>query len=221
VFVSTLFASDPFAGRWELNTASSSGVFPKDETVVIHEASGKLKVWVIITPSDPSDPPITIRYQAPANGGEGRIEEGPYESVSLRRTTKNMIEVTYVRGKEVRVYARQRHEERQGHDIRRERRGFGGQTPSHGSWYLKRSSWPTAAGLQHDLDEKGIAKTAREEKIRQRDEKLKQAAENARMAKLYREQILKEPKAPEGFVPLGTIAPAKKEVREEVGSFGD
>jgi len=42
------------------------------------------------------------------------------------------------------------------------------------------------------------------------------------MAKLYREQVLKEPKAPEGFVPLGTIAPAaKKETREEVGSFGD
>jgi uncharacterized radical SAM superfamily Fe-S cluster-containing enzyme len=78
-----------------------------------------------------------------------------------------------------------------------------------------------AAGLQHDLDDKGIAKNAREEKIRSRDEKLKQAAENARMAKLYREEILKEPKAPEGFVPLGTIAPAKKEVREEVGSFGD
>ena len=56
---------------------------------------------------------------------------------------------------------------------------------------------------------------------RQRDAKLKQAAEDARMAKLYREHVLKEPKAPEGFVPLGTIAPAKKEDREEVGSFGD
>src|SRR6266436_5558743 len=78
-----------------------------------------------------------------------------------------------------------------------------------------------AAGLQHDLDDKGIAKTAREEKTRLRDEKLKQAAENARMAKLYREQILKEPEAPQGFIPLGAIAPAKKEEREEVGSFGD
>ncbi len=82
-----------------------------------------------------------------------------------------------------------------------------------------------AAGLQHDLDEKGIAKTAREEKIRSRDEKLKQSAENARMAKLYREQILKEAPAPQGFVPLGSIAPttpaAGKEAREEVGSFGD
>jgi 7,8-dihydro-6-hydroxymethylpterin dimethyltransferase len=79
-----------------------------------------------------------------------------------------------------------------------------------------------AAGLQHDLDDKGIAKNAREEKTRQRDEKLKQSAENARMAKLYREQILKEPAAPEGFVPLGSIVRAKKEeAREEVGSFGD
>jgi len=81
--------------------------------------------------------------------------------------------------------------------------------------------WRSRPGLQHDLDDKGIAKNAREEKIRSRDEKLKQSAENARMAKLYREQVLKEPKAPEGFVPLGTIAPVKKDAREEVGSFGD
>ncbi|MEO7650017.1 MAG: radical SAM protein, partial [Bryobacteraceae bacterium] len=86
-----------------------------------------------------------------------------------------------------------------------------------------------AAGLQHDLDDKGIAKTAREEKIRARDAKLKQSAENARMAKLYRQEVLKEAPAPEGFVPLQSlgmaagsgIAPAKQEKREEVGSFGD
>jgi len=81
-------------------------------------------------------------------------------------------------------------------------------------------------GLQHDLDEKGIAKTAREEKKRQRDEKLKQAAEDARMAKLYREHVLGE-KPVEGLVqidmPINGAAHAKKEeeVREEVGSFGD
>jgi uncharacterized radical SAM superfamily Fe-S cluster-containing enzyme len=80
-------------------------------------------------------------------------------------------------------------------------------------------------GLQTDLDEKGIAKTAREEKKRSRDEKLKQAAENAAMEKLYREHVLGE-KPVEGLVqinmPLTGIAPAKKdEVREEVGSFGD
>ena len=84
------------------------------------------------------------------------------------------------------------------------------------------------ADIQHDLDSKGIAKTAREEKKRQRDAALalKQKAEDEKMAKLYRQHILKEAPAPEGFVPLATLGvPSKKTVeveeREEVGSFGD
>ncbi|MGH9659133.1 MAG: radical SAM protein, partial [Bryobacteraceae bacterium] len=77
-------------------------------------------------------------------------------------------------------------------------------------------------GVQTDLDKLGIAKTAREEKTRARDEKLKQTAENARMEKLYRQHVLKEAPAPEGFVPLATLgAPKKAESREEVGTFGD
>ena len=55
------------------------------------------------------------------------------------------------------------------------------------------------------FDKSGIAKNAREEKIRARDAKLKQEAENAKMAALYRKEVLGE-KAPEGgFVPLGAI----------------
>lgn len=78
---------------------------------------------------------------------------------------------------------------------------------------------------QTDLDELGIAKNAREEKIRARDLKLKvqQEAENARMAKLYREVVLKEQK-PEGFVGIEDLmaAPAKKKAaEEEVGAMGD
>jgi hypothetical protein len=63
---------------------------------------------------------------------------------------------------------------------------------------------------QHDLDRLGVAKNAREEKLRARD---------ARMAKLYREVVLKEPPAPD----LVQIRPAGAEVeeREEVASFGD
>ena len=78
---------------------------------------------------------------------------------------------------------------------------------------------------QKDLDKLGIAKTAREEKTRARDEKLKQQ-ENERMAKLYRQHVLKEEPG-EALVQL-TPAPAKakaaaasEERREEVGSFGD
>src|SRR5438309_3661740 len=83
------------------------------------------------------------------------------------------------------------------------------------------------AGRNTTLDDLGIAKTAREEKTRARDQKLKKSAEDARMEALYREHNLKEPK-PEpqgGFLPLGGTAPAApkaeatQEKKEEV--FGD
>jgi hypothetical protein len=76
--------------------------------------------------------------------------------------------------------------------------------------------------VQHDLEKIGVAKTAREEKLRARAERLKQEEENQRMAKLYRKHVLKEPEG-EGLVSL--IAPAKPKPapkkEEEVGSFGD
>jgi hypothetical protein len=49
----------------------------------------------------------------------------------------------------------------------------------------------------------------------------KKAAEDARMAKLYREVVLKEKPVESGFVPLNSLAPVKKEEAKEVGSFGD
>jgi 7,8-dihydro-6-hydroxymethylpterin dimethyltransferase len=68
------------------------------------------------------------------------------------------------------------------------------------------------AEANHTLDELGIAKNAREEKIRARDsksaaEKLKQEAENANMARLYREHVLGE-KPVDGLVRLDAIRPA-------------
>ena len=87
-----------------------------------------------------------------------------------------------------------------------------------------------ASEEQHDLDRLGIAKNAREEKIRARDAKLKDRQEQERMMKLYREHVLKEQPKPE-LVQIGAMipatAPAAKpaakpaEEREEVGSFGD
>ena len=84
---------------------------------------------------------------------------------------------------------------------------------------------------QTNLDEAGIAKTAREEKIRARDEKLRQQQENERMAKLYRQVVLKEQET--GLVQIGVApaassgplvmpeTPATPKKEEEVGSFGD
>ncbi len=76
---------------------------------------------------------------------------------------------------------------------------------------------------QHDLDDLGIAKTAREEKKRARDAKQKEDAENARMLAMYKEHVLGEKPTP-GMVPLSAIAPAAPkpaEKTEAVGSFGD
>src|SRR5437588_11511288 len=61
------------------------------------------------------------------------------------------------------------------------------------------------AGRNTTLDEQGIASTAREEKLRARDEKMKKNAEDARMEKLYREHNLKEPQPEDGFTPLPVI----------------
>ncbi len=61
---------------------------------------------------------------------------------------------------------------------------------------------------QHDLDKLGIAKNAREEKLRARDAKQKNdPAYNARMAELYREVVLKEKpvQSENGFIPLGAL----------------
>jgi uncharacterized radical SAM superfamily Fe-S cluster-containing enzyme len=46
--------------------------------------------------------------------------------------------------------------------------------------------------VQKDLEERGIAKNAREEKLRAQKERMEQAKENERMARLYRQHILKE-----------------------------
>jgi predicted kinase len=49
-----------------------------------------------------------------------------------------------------------------------------------------------AAGKQTDLDDAGIAKTAREEKLRARAEAKKKDPQDAQMEALYRQHVLKE-----------------------------
>jgi uncharacterized radical SAM superfamily Fe-S cluster-containing enzyme len=79
--------------------------------------------------------------------------------------------------------------------------------------------------VQHDLDKLGIAKTAREEKLRARDERLRQQKEEetARMMALYKKHVLQEPEA--NLVQIGGIAAAPKTEEapkeEEIGTFGD
>jgi hypothetical protein len=79
------------------------------------------------------------------------------------------------------------------------------------------------AAANDTLDKLGIAKTARDEKFRAREARLKQQAEHDRMMTLYRQHVLSEKPAAGGFVPLNSVAPAsstcaeqKPELREEV-----
>jgi tetraether lipid synthase len=68
-----------------------------------------------------------------------------------------------------------------------------------------------AAGKQTDLDELGVAKNARDEKLRAR----KQQQENERMAALYRQHVLKEA-APEPVITITGLGGKKKPAVQDV-----
>jgi uncharacterized radical SAM superfamily Fe-S cluster-containing enzyme len=85
---------------------------------------------------------------------------------------------------------------------------------------LKLNAEHVNAEEQHDLDKLGIAKNAREEKMRAREARLKQEAENARMERLYRQHILGE-KPQEGFVPVDTLGGIKPAPKKEEPVMGD
>jgi uncharacterized radical SAM superfamily Fe-S cluster-containing enzyme len=81
------------------------------------------------------------------------------------------------------------------------------------------------AEANHTLDDLGIAKNARQEKFRARDERVKAEAEKARMLALYKEHVLGEkPVVNDGFIPLGSIGgvkPAELAVEEREAVYGD
>lgn len=87
--------------------------------------------------------------------------------------------------------------------------------------YLILRADDVAKGKQKDLDEIGVAKSAREEKLRARAQKIKEQEEHDRMMKLYKKHVLKDNDV-DSFVSLGAIKPAAAtDKREEVGSMGD
>ena len=81
------------------------------------------------------------------------------------------------------------------------------------------------AEANHTLDDLGIAKNARQEKFKARDERVKAEAEKARMLALYKEHVLGEkPVVNDGFIPLGSIGgikPAEPAVEERELMYGD
>ncbi|MEO6981797.1 MAG: radical SAM protein [Edaphobacter sp.] len=79
---------------------------------------------------------------------------------------------------------------------------------SNSSYDLVLNEAHVNAAANDTFDKSGVAKNAREEKIRARDAKIKQDGDDARMAKLYRKEILGEKETP-SFVALGDIGGIK------------
>jgi uncharacterized radical SAM superfamily Fe-S cluster-containing enzyme len=76
--------------------------------------------------------------------------------------------------------------------------------------------------VQHDLDEAGIAKNAREEKQRARKERMQRDQENARMARLYKQVIMNEPVTPDQkLVQLNVAKPGSGAGNTPPPAFGD
>ncbi len=76
-----LVAADPFAGTWKLNSAKSkykTGTAPKEQTVTIAETGSDLDVIISGTVADGSAI-MSSHYTVPAQGGEGKIIQSPYE----------------------------------------------------------------------------------------------------------------------------------------------
>jgi hypothetical protein len=75
-----------------------------------------------------------------------------------------------------------------------------------------------AKGKQKDLDDLGIAKNAREEKLRARKIEVtanEKSAEDERMAALYRQHVLKE-QAPEPVIKIAGLGGKKKPAVQDV-----
>ena len=75
--------------------------------------------------------------------------------------------------------------------------------------------------IQHDLDDLGIAKTSREEKLRKQRDRIKEQQENDRMAKLYRQHVLKEPASPEAQIVQIQLKSSKPQPEVTPAGFGD
>jgi uncharacterized radical SAM superfamily Fe-S cluster-containing enzyme len=75
--------------------------------------------------------------------------------------------------------------------------------------------------IQHDLDDLGIAKTAREEKLRKQRDRIREQQENDRMAKLYRQHVLKEPASPEAQIVQIQLKSSKPRPEVTPAGFGD
>ena len=95
-FIGNVLAADPFVGIWKLDVTKSAGTAPKGETLVVKQQGDRLFVEVSVFDANLNTPTTSIRYSVPAIGGNGRVEAGPYDGVSIHRDNPTTLEMTYL-----------------------------------------------------------------------------------------------------------------------------
>jgi hypothetical protein len=104
-FATPLFAQDPFAGTWKLNTEKTkytTGAPPKEVTVVVVEQGADLQVTATGTNNDGS--PVSVKYTAPIKGGAGTVQEGDFNGINTKVISARVRENHYTKdGKELRT----------------------------------------------------------------------------------------------------------------------
>ena len=98
-FVTALYASGAFTGTWKLDPAKSkytTGAPPKEETVIIEQTGNQEEITVTGTAADGS--PMSGKYMLPANGGEGTVSSGAYDSISQKVVSANVRDVAFTKG---------------------------------------------------------------------------------------------------------------------------
>jgi hypothetical protein len=107
--VEIFIAAEPFAGTWKLNLEKSkykTGTPPKEQTATIAEAGSDLEVTISVIAADGTT--TMAHYIVPAQGGEGKIIQSPYESVSGKRMGPNQLDITLSKGGKVALTAHNR-----------------------------------------------------------------------------------------------------------------
>ena len=97
-----VMAADPFVGTWRLNPAKAkykAGAGPQQLTVTIAASGSDLDV--VEKGTGASGAPVSNHYTVPANGGIGKLIEGPYDAVSSRRLNATAQEISFSKGGKV------------------------------------------------------------------------------------------------------------------------
>jgi hypothetical protein len=95
-----LYAVDPLVGTWMLNLEKSKypeGLAPKEQTVIIQLQDDEHHVS--ISGMTASGKPISARYTAPVNGGEGKVQQSTtFDAVASKRISDTQRQLVYSQG---------------------------------------------------------------------------------------------------------------------------